>query len=184
MPRAWGSSPSCSTTSHGAAARTDGKGDIVLLADQDRDLWDRDMIAEANALLERAGQFARCGAFQVQAIIASFHVRASHPDETDWSAIAQWYGVLHKLEPWPVVALNRAVAIGERDGAEAGLGLIDALIAEPQLENYHLAHAARAEFCRRLLRLEAARDAYGRALELARDEADRRFLRRRLTELR
>jgi RNA polymerase sigma-70 factor (ECF subfamily) len=165
------------------AARTDASGDIILLADQDRGLWDREMIAEADGLLDRAASFPRSGPFSVQAIIAGFHARAASMAETDWGAIADWYGVLQQLEPWPIVALNRAVAIGERDGAEAGLKLIDELIAERQLDDYHLAYAARGEFCRRLGRLEQARGAYARALELAREEADQRFLRRRLTEL-
>jgi RNA polymerase sigma-70 factor (ECF subfamily) len=165
------------------AARTDGNGDIVLLAEQDRELWDGEMIAEANGLLERSASFARTGPFRVQAVIAGFHARAASPAETDWTAIAHWYGVLQESEPWPIVALNRAVAIGERDGPEAGLRLIEALIAGRALDDYHLAHAARAEFCRRLDRLGEARSAYARALELARDDTDRRFLRRRLTEL-
>ena len=164
-------------------ARTDANGDIILLADQNRGLWDREMIAEANRMLERATSFTRSGPFSVQAIIAGFHARAGSAAETDWSAIADWYGVLQELEPWPIVALNRAVAIGERDGAEAGLKLIEQLIAERQLDDYHLAHAARGEFSRRLGRVKQARAAFERALELAREETDKRFLQRRLREL-
>ena len=141
------------------------------------------MIAEANRVLERATSFARSGPFSVQAIIAGFHARAASAAQTDWSAIADWYGVLQELEPWPIVALNRAVAIGERDGAEAGLKLIEQLIAEHQLDDYHLAHAARGEFSRRLGRVKQARAAFERALELAREETDKRFLQRRLREL-
>jgi RNA polymerase sigma-70 factor, ECF subfamily len=163
------------------AARTDAAGDIVLLADQDRSRWDRAMIAEADRAARQAALGA--GPFSVQAIIAGFHARAASAAETDWKAIAEWYGVLLKLQPWPIVALNRAVAIGESEGAEAGLRAIDQAMEPGALGAYHLAHAARADFCRRLGRVEEARAAYRRALELAQEPQDRRFIERRLREL-
>jgi RNA polymerase sigma-70 factor (ECF subfamily) len=165
------------------AARTDANGDIVLLAEQDRSRWDREMISEADSCIERAAAFERLGPFGVQGVIAGFHAKAATAADTNWTAIADWYGVLQQMEPWPIVALNRAVAIGERDGAAAGLELIDELIAAGELADYHLAHAARADFNRRLGRTADARAGYERALEFARDEADRRFLRKRLAEL-
>ncbi len=165
------------------AARVDANGDIVLLTGQDRSRWDREMIAEADRFIERAATFERLGPFGVQGIIAGFHAKARAAAETNWAAIAEWYGVLQQMEPWPIVALNRAVAIGERDGPEAGLKLIDDMVLAGELADYHLAHAARADFSRRLGRLADARAAYERALELARDEADQRFLRKRLAEL-
>jgi RNA polymerase sigma-70 factor, ECF subfamily len=164
------------------AARTDLEGDIILLADQDRSLWDREMIAEADRFIDKAARFERLGPFGVQGVIAGFHTKARTAAETDWRAIADWYGVLQQMEPWPIVALNRAVAIGERDGPEAGLKLIDEMAAT-ELADYHLAHAARADFLRRVGRTADARAAYERALGLARSEPDRRFLRRRLAEL-
>jgi RNA polymerase sigma-70 factor, ECF subfamily len=164
------------------AARTNEEGDIILLADQDRSLWDREMIAEADRFIEKAAQFERLGPFGVQGVIAGFHAKARTAAATNWGAIADWYGVLQQMEPWPIVALNRAVAIGERDGPEAGLKLIDGM-AVTELADYHLAHAARADFLRRLGRAADAGGAYQRALELARSEPDRRFLRKRLTEL-
>jgi RNA polymerase sigma-70 factor (ECF subfamily) len=163
------------------AARTDAAGDVVLLADQDRRLWDRQMIAEGVALARRA--MADPGPFALQAMIAAIHVSAFDASATDWGAIASYYGLLLKVQPTPVVALNRAVAIAERDGPQAGLAIIDQLLASGELTNYHLAHAARADLRRRLGQFGPARTAYERALELARDEADRRFLRRRLAEL-
>jgi RNA polymerase sigma-70 factor, ECF subfamily len=164
------------------AARTDAGGDIILLADQDRSLWDHEMIAEADGFIEKAARFERLGPFGVQGVIAGFHTKARSAAETNWGAIADWYGVLQQMEPWPIVALNRAVAIGERDGPEAGLKLVDEMAAT-ELADYHLAHAARADFLRRLGRTTDARGAYERALELARNEPDRRFLRKRLAEL-
>ncbi|HQZ12187.1 MAG TPA: RNA polymerase sigma factor [Devosia sp.] len=163
------------------AARTDGAGDIVLLADQDRGLWDRAMIAEGAALAERA--MSAPGGFAIEAKIGALHALSPDAASTDWAAIAGWYDVLFELRPTPVVALNRAVAIAERDGAAAGLAIVDGLLAGGALANYHLAHATRAEFCRRLGEMALAREAYARALDLARDPADVRFLRRRLGEV-
>jgi RNA polymerase sigma-70 factor (ECF subfamily) len=163
------------------AARTDAAGDMVLIADQDRGKWDQQMIAEGVGLARRA--MLKPGPFALQAIIAANHALAPEPKATDWASIVDYYGLLLKVQPTPVVALNRAVAIAERDGAEAGLAIVDQLLASGELDNYHLAHSARAELCRRLGRFGAAQQAYGRALELARDPADQRFLMRRLAEL-
>lgn len=163
------------------AARTDAAGDMVLIADQDRGKWNRQMIAEGVALARRA--LVNPGPFALQAIIAANHALAPQASATDWASIAEYYDLLLKAQPTPVVALNRAVAIAERDGAEAGLAIVDQLLASGELENYHLAHSARAELCRRLERFDAARQAYTRALQLAREPADQRFLIRRLAEL-
>jgi RNA polymerase sigma-70 factor (ECF subfamily) len=133
------------------------------------------------ALARRA--MLKPGPFSLQAIIAANHALAPEPKATDWASIAGYYDLLLKVQPTPVVALNRAVAVAERDGAEAGLAIVDQLLASGELANYHLAHSARAELCRRLGRFGAAQQAYGRALELARDPTDQRFLMRRLAEL-
>jgi RNA polymerase sigma-70 factor (ECF subfamily) len=163
------------------AARTDAAGDIVLLADQDRDRWDRAMIAEGVALAQRA--MAAPGVFAIEAIIGAIHALSPNAAATDWRAIASYYDLLLELRPTPVVALNRAVAIAERDGPRAGLVIVDHLLASGALENYHLAHATQAELNRRMGDVATARAAYRRALELARDPADRRFLERRLREI-
>jgi RNA polymerase sigma-70 factor (ECF subfamily) len=164
------------------AARTGGDGDLVLLADQDRSRWDRTGIAEATALLARVGESGRTGPYGLQAAIAAVHAGAARADETDWPRIVALYDLLAAADPSPVVALNRAVAVAERDGPAAGLALVDPLVDGP-LAGYHLAHATRADLLRRLGRTERARAAYRRALELARQEPQRRFLARRLAEL-
>ncbi|HEU5050081.1 MAG TPA: RNA polymerase sigma factor [Gemmatimonadales bacterium] len=165
------------------AARTSPDGDLVLLDDQDRSLWNREAIAEGSALVERALLSRRFGRFTLQGAIAAVHAEAAGAGATDWDQIVGLYNVLMPVDPSPVVALNRAVAVGMRDGPAAGLALIDEILARGELANYHLAHAARAEMCRRLARTGEARAAYARALELARQEPERRFLERRLREL-
>lgn len=165
------------------AARVDAAGDLVLLEHQDRSLWDRSRIAEAEALVERALGARRVGPYLLQAAIAAVHVAAPSAAETDWHEIVALYEVLVRVERSPVVALNRAVAVGMRDGAQAGLLAIDAVLGEGALGQYHLAHAARADMLRRLGRNAEARAAYERALELSRQPSERRFLEARLREL-
>jgi RNA polymerase sigma-70 factor (ECF subfamily) len=164
-------------------ARTSPDGELVLLEHQDRSLWDRDLIAEGKALVERALSSRRFGPYTLQAAIAAVHAEAPAAAVTDWMQIVGLYDVLAQACPSPVVELNRAVAVAMRDGPSAGLALIDALLARGDLKNYHLAHAARADLCRRLGRTTEARAAYQRALELTRQEPERRFLARRLEEL-
>ena len=162
-------------------ARLTPQGDPVLIADQDRTLWHRGMIAEGEAHVRRALALGRPGPFTLQAAIAREHATAPSAATTDWAAIVAWYDALHALQPTAIVALNRAVAIAERDGPATGLALVENLLGA--LDGYHLAHAVHADLCRRLGRRDAARTSYARALSLARDEADRRFLARRLAEL-
>jgi len=165
------------------AVRTSPAGELVLLDDQDRSLWNREQIAEGSALVERALRSRRFGPYTLQGAIAAVHAEAPSAAATDWAQIVGLHNVLAPADRSPVVELNRAVAIAMRDGPEAGLVLIDALLARGDLEEYHLAHAARADLCRRLGRMEEARAAYERALELARQAPERRFLERRLAEL-
>jgi RNA polymerase sigma-70 factor (ECF subfamily) len=165
------------------AARTTASGDLVLLDAQDRARWDRARIAEGVALVERALVSRRVGPFTLQAAIAAVHAQAPTAAATDWAEIVALYDVLARVDPSPVVALNRAVAVAMRDGPAAGLALVDALLAGGALADYHPAHAARADLCRRLGRIADARVAYERALALARQEPERRFLARRLAEL-
>lgn len=164
-------------------ARTTPAGDLVLLEEQDRALWDRALIAEGLGLVEQALAARRPGPYALQAAIAAIHAQAPHPAATDWAQIVALYDVLALAAPSPVVELNRAVAVAMRDGPAAGLALVDGLLARGELADYHLAHAARADLCRRLGRAAQARAAYGRALELARQEPERRFLARRLEDL-
>jgi len=164
-------------------ARTSPTGDLILLEDQDRSLWNRDQIAEGKALVERALSSRWVGAYTLQAAIASVHADAPNAAATDWEQIAGLYDVLVHVEPSPVVELNRAVAVAMRDGPGAGLALIDAILARGDLADYHLAHAARADLCRRLGRTAETRASYEKALTLARQEPERRFLERRLAEL-
>jgi RNA polymerase sigma-70 factor (ECF subfamily) len=164
-------------------ARATLEGDIVLLEDQDRSKWDANLIAEGRALVERAGSAGRFGAYAIQAAIAAVHASAPTPEATDWRRIAALYDVLLVVNPSPVVELNRAVAIAMRDGPAAGLQLIDAILGEGELAEYHLAHAARADLLRRLGSRDAARGAYERALGLTRQEPERRFLMKRLSQL-
>ena len=164
-------------------ARTSPTGDLILLEDQDRSLWNRDHIGEGRALVERALLSRRFGPYTLQAAIAAVHAEAPNAAATDWVQIVALYDVLLRAVPSPVVELNRAVAVAMRDGAEAGLELIDAILARGDLADYHLAHAARADLCRRLGRNAKAQASYERALALTRQEPERRFLERRLAEL-
>ncbi len=161
-------------------ARVDAAGDLILLEDQDRSLWDRQQIAEAQALVKRALSSRRVGSYVLQAAIVAVHAEAHSFEQTDWAQIVRLYDVLAGVEPSPVIALNRAVAIGMRDGPGAGLAAIEALLAQGDLSRYHLAHAARADMQRRLGLAAVARASYQRALELTRQPAERRFLQARL----
>ena len=165
------------------SARTSPSGELVLLDDQDRSLWDSELIAEGCALVERALTTRRFGPYCLQAAIAAVHAEAPSATETDWEQIVGLYDVLLRAMPSPVIELNRAVAVAKRDGALAGLNLIEGISARGELQDYHLAHSARAEFCRQLGRVEEARAAYLRALELTRQEPERRFIEGRLSEL-
>jgi RNA polymerase sigma-70 factor, ECF subfamily len=164
-------------------ARASPAGDLILLEDQDRSLWNHDQIAEGKALVQRALSSREFGPYTLQAAIASVHADAANAAATDWAQIAGFYDVLLRIGESPVVELNRAVAVAMRDGPEAGLALIDAILARGDLAEYHLAHAARADLCRRLGRKAEARASYERALDLTQQEPERRFLERRLTEL-
>ena len=146
------------------AARTSPTGDLVLLEDQDRSLWNREQIAEGKALVERALTSRRFGPYTLQAAIAAVHAAAPNAAATDWAQIVELYDLLMRMAPSPVVELNRAVAVAMRDGPEAGLALIDAILARGDLADYHLAHSARADLCRRLGRNAEARASYERAL--------------------
>jgi len=165
------------------AARMTADGDIILLADQDRSLWNRGMIAEAGRLVADAMRSGRPGVYTVQAAIAALHAEAEPAEATDWVEIVGLYDLLMRLDPSPVIALNRAVAVAMRDGPEAGLRLIEGILESGELTSYHLAHAARADLYRRLGKKDEARGAYVEALRLARQEPERRFLERRLAEL-
>jgi RNA polymerase sigma-70 factor (ECF subfamily) len=165
------------------ATRVDARGDLVPLEEQDRSRWDRGCIAEGCALVERALTSGRFGPYALQAAIAAVHAEAATAAATDWAQIAGLYDALLRREPSPVIELNRAVAVAMRDGPAAGLPLVDGLIAAGRLERYHLAHAARADLCRRLGRTVEAAASYRRAAELAQQEPERRFLARRLAEL-
>ncbi|MEW6682448.1 MAG: RNA polymerase sigma factor [Nitrospirota bacterium] len=165
------------------AARTTPTGDLVLLDDQDRSLWNQEHIAEGLALVEQALSSRRFGPYTLQAAIAAVHAQAPNPAATDWARIVAWYDVLARVNPSPVVELNRAVAVAMRDGPLAGLALIDAILGRGDLVKYHLAHAARADLCRRLGRTTDARAAYQQALTLTQQEPEQRFLKRRLAEL-
>jgi RNA polymerase sigma-70 factor (ECF subfamily) len=165
------------------AARTSPDGDLVLLEDQDRTLWNQEQIAEGSALVGRALSSRRFGRYTLQAAISAVHANAPSVSATDWAQIVGLYDVLLGVAPSPVVELNRAVAVAMRDSPKAGLALIDAILSRGDLADYHLAHAARADLCRRLGRKAEARNSYERALGLAQQEPERRFLERRLAEL-
>jgi RNA polymerase sigma-70 factor, ECF subfamily len=164
-------------------ARSSGDGELVLLDDQDRSLWNRHQIAEGAKLVEQALTSRRFGPYTIQAAIAAVHAEATRPEETDWSEIVGLYDVLLRAEPSPVVELNRAAAIAMRDGPAAGLALIDAILARGDLADYHLAHSARAECYRRLGRAAEAIESYQQALELTRQQPQRNFIQRRIREL-
>ena len=165
------------------SARASRDGELVLLGDQDRSLWNKAEIAEGAALVERSLSSRRFGPYTLQAAIAAVHAEASSAAATDWSEIVGLYDVLARVDTSPVVELNRAAAVAMRDGPLAGLALIDAILARGDLADYHFAHSARADLCRRLGRADEARISYERALALTRQEPERRFLERRLAEL-
>lgn len=164
-------------------ARMSPTGDLILLEDQDRSLWNQEQIREGLVLVERALGSGRAGPYTLQAAIAAVHAEAATGAATDWSQIVALYGLLIQIAPSPVVELNRAVAVAMRDGPSAGLELIDTILARGELVDYHLAHAARADLCRRMGKLADAQAAYRQALGLARQEPERQFLQRRLGEL-
>jgi RNA polymerase sigma-70 factor (ECF subfamily) len=164
-------------------ARSSPAGELILLENQDRSLWNRELIAEGLALVERALLSRRFGPYTLQAAIAAVHAEATDAAATDWAQIVALYSLLARAEPSPVIELNRAVAVAMRDGPLAGLGLIDAILEHGDLADYYLAHSARADLCRRLGRFAEARTSYERALALTRQEPERRFLERRLAEL-
>ena len=165
------------------AARSSPDGDVILLENQDRSLWDRDQIAEGTRLVEEALSSGLGGPYAIQAAISAVHAGARTADETDWDEIVGLYGVLMGMAPSPVVELNWAVAVAMRDGPAAGLAIIDRILARGELREYRLAHAARAELCRRLGRTSDARASFERALKLTKQEPERRFLERRIEEL-
>jgi len=165
------------------AARTTSDGDIVLLEDQDRSIWNREQIAEGVSLVQRSLSSRQLGPYALQAAIAAVHAQAATAADTDWSQIAGLYDVLLQIQPSAIVELNRAVAIAMQDGPAVGLRLIDGILARGELADYHYAHAARADLCRRLGRIPEAKIAYQQALQLARQEPERRFLQNRLLEL-
>lgn len=165
------------------AARSGPDGDLILLENQDRDLWDQGRIAEGRALVSQALSTQPIGVYTIQAAIAAVHSEATNAAATDWPQIVALYDLLLRAMPSPVVALNRAVAVAMRDGPQAGLDEIDAIMVKGDLATYHLAHAARADLYRRLGRAQEARAAYEQALALSRQEPERRFLERRIREL-
>jgi len=165
------------------AARAAHDGNLVLLEDQDRSLWNRQQIAEGTSLVEQALSSRVFGPYTIQAAIAAVHADATSAATTDWAQIVALYDLLAEAEPSPVIELNRAVAIAMRDGPAAGLKLIDTILAQGDLADYHLAHAARADLCRRLGKTAEAQASYHRALTLARQEPERRFLAKRLEEI-
>ncbi|HKQ36206.1 MAG TPA: RNA polymerase sigma factor [Nitrospiraceae bacterium] len=165
------------------AARTTATGDLILLENQDRSLWNQNQIAEGISLVQRALSRGQVGPYTIQAAIASVHAQASSSATTDWAQIVRFYDMLMQSNPSPVVELNRAVAVAMRNNPSAGLDLVDAILKRGDLETYHLAHAVRADFCRRLGRTAEARTSYQRALNLTQQEPERRFLEKRLAEL-
>lgn len=164
-------------------ARSSPAGDIILLSDQDRTLWNRELITEGRRLIDQSLASRGFGPFTLQAAIAAVHAEAPSADATDWGQIVALYDELLRVVPSPVIELNRAVAVAMRDGPAAGLALIDVILGRGELTEYHLAHSARADFCRRLGLVAEARSAYRRALDLARQEPERRFLEGRLADL-
>jgi RNA polymerase sigma-70 factor (ECF subfamily) len=165
------------------AARSSPSGELILLDEQDRALWNREQIAEGSALVERALRSQRFGLYTLQAAIAAVHANATDAAATDWAQIAALYEMLMRADSSPVIELNRAVAVAMRDGPAAGLDLVNDILGRGDLADYHLAHAARADLCRRMGRTTEARAAYEQALGLTRQEPERRFLKRRLREL-
>jgi RNA polymerase sigma-70 factor (ECF subfamily) len=164
-------------------ARTDAKGELILLSDQNRSLWNREMIREGLELADDVLRNGEIGPYTLQAAIAAEHARAARPEDTDWSRIAHLYGRLLEIQRSPIVELNRAVAISMHEGPASGLRQVDAILERGDLQKYHLAHSARADFLRRVGRTEEARQAYETALSLCHQASEQAFLRRRLAEL-
>jgi RNA polymerase sigma-70 factor (ECF subfamily) len=164
-------------------ARTTENGDLILLENQDRSLWNKEQIQEGSALVEQALASAGYGAYAIQAAIAAVHAGAKTAADTDWNQIVALYDVLLRMEQSPIVELNRAVAIALRDGPAAGISIIEQILARGDLSDYHLAHSARADLYRRLGQKQEAQAAYEQALALSKLEPERRFLERRLAEL-
>jgi RNA polymerase sigma-70 factor (ECF subfamily) len=164
-------------------ARSSPEGELVLLEDQDRSLWNRDLIREGIQLVEHALTSRRFGPYTLQGAIAGVHAEAAGPGDTDWRQIVALYDALLQLQPSPVIELNRAVAVAMRDGPEEGIRVIEEILGRGDLSDYHLAHSARADLFRRMGRLAEARAAYERALALTRQEPERRFLEKRMREL-
>jgi RNA polymerase sigma-70 factor, ECF subfamily len=164
-------------------ARTSSTGDLILLEDQDRSLWSKEQIAKGKALVERALSARQVGVYAIQAAIAAVHADAPSAGATDWAQIVALYDLLAQATPSPVIELNRAVAVAMRDGPLAGLQLVDGILAQGNLTDYHLAHAARADLCRRVGKMSEAKASYQQALAIARQEPERRFLEKRLAEL-
>jgi RNA polymerase sigma-70 factor (ECF subfamily) len=165
------------------AARTSPSGELILLENQDRSVWDRALIEEGARLVERALETRRFGPYTIQAAIAGVHAEARTADETDWGEIVGLYDVLWRMDPSPVIELNRAVAVAMRAGPASGLELVERILARGDLKEYRFAHAARAELCRRLGRVTDARQSFERALALTKQEPERRFIERRLADL-
>ncbi|MBL8079866.1 MAG: RNA polymerase sigma factor [Anaerolineales bacterium] len=165
------------------AARTSPTGELILLNEQDRTLWDRAQITEGLRLIQQALASRRFGPYTIQAAIAAVHARAARADETDWNQIVAFYDILIQAEPSPVIELNRAVAVAMRDGPEAGLTIIEEIFARGDLLEYHFAHSAHADLSRRLGKIEEARASYEKALQLSQQRSEREFLERRLREL-
>lgn len=165
------------------SARTTPTGDLILLEDQNRSLWDRHLIAEGLSLVAQAFSSKPAGPYALQAAIAALHAEAAHSDATDWAQIAGLYGLLLRIHPSPIIELNRAIAIAMHKGPEAGLRQIDAILERGELNSYHLAHSARAELCRKLGQIADARASWERALALAQQDPERRFIERKLSEL-
>ena len=164
-------------------ARISATGELILLDEQDRSLWQQDMIEEGCALVERGLRSGHAGPYCLQAAIAAVHAEAASAEQTDWAQIVGLYDILLRLQPSPVIRLNRAVALAQRDGPTAGLAQVEAILSRGDLQDYHLAHAARADFCRQLGQVSAARESYQLALTLARQGPEQRFLEQRLAQL-
>ena len=182
-PEAWGLLALMLLNESRREARVSQNGEIVLMENQDRTRWDSQMISEGTALVEQALQSRNFGAYTVQAAISAIHAKAANAAQTDWNQIVVLYSVLLRINSSPVVELNRAVAVAMRDGPEVGLVLIDAILDRGELVDYHFVHAARAELCRRCGKMSDAKGSYERALSLARQEPEKRFLTRRLSEI-
>ena len=165
------------------AARMSDTGDIILLDDQNRSLWNRDLIDEGQKLVEQSLASRRFGVYTIQAAISAVHGNATAASDTDWSQIVALYDVLLRASPSPIVELNRAVAVAMRDGAAAGLTIVDEIFHRGDLANYHLLHSTRGELLRRMGRTEQAVAAFGHALELVQQEPERRFLQAKLRDL-